>query len=66
MRNLKKHSRGWRLWRLIAVFVACGYAISTVIAYDGNPNGSTSWSSISQITTDSPSLHAQIQSDVAF
>ncbi|MBR6907562.1 hypothetical protein IKN40_03540 [bacterium] len=50
------------MWRLVAVFVLCGYAISSVLAYDI----SNSQSNIKQQQTDSQSLHAQIESDVAF
>ena len=49
------------MWRLVAVFVLCGYAISSVLAYDIN----NSQSNIEQQKTDSQSLHAQIESDVA-
>ena len=49
------------MWRLVAVFVLCGYAISSVLAYDIN---TTKWTETQQ-TTDSQSLHAQIESDVA-
>lgn len=50
------------MWRLVAVFVLCGYAISSVLAYDI----SNTHSNTTQQQTDSQSLHAQIESDVAF
>ena len=50
------------MWRLVAVFVLCWYAISSVLAYDIS---NSQWNSVQQ-TTDSQSLHAQIESDVAF
>jgi hypothetical protein len=63
MRKTLNHSRGWgKMWRLVAVFVLSGYAVSTVLAFDVNPTNSTSM----QQTIDSPSLHTQIESDVAF
>lgn len=49
------------MWRLVAVFVLCWYAVSTVLAYDVNNR----WA-ITQQTSDSQSLHTQIESDVAF
>jgi hypothetical protein len=49
------------MWRLVAVFVLCGYAISSVLAYDA----SYTQSNTMQQNPDSQSLHNQIESDVA-
>jgi hypothetical protein len=49
------------MWRLVAVFVLCGYAISSVLAYDINAVQLNK----AQQQTDSQSLHTQIESDVA-
>jgi hypothetical protein len=49
------------MWRLVAVFLLCGYTISSVLAYDVKYTQSNN----TQQTTDSQSLHAQIESDVA-
>ncbi len=51
------------MWRILVVFVLCGYAISTVLAFDGSKKPAEVESP--QITT-SPSLHTQIESNVAF
>ena len=49
------------MWRLVAVFLLCGYTISSVLAYDVKYTQSNN----AQQTTDSQSLHTQIESDVA-
>lgn len=52
------------MWKILVVFVLCGYAISTVLAFDGSKKPAEVEKP--QITTTSPSLHTQIESNVAF
>lgn len=48
----------------MVVFVLCGYAISTVLAFDGSKKPEEAKQT--QVANTSASLHTQIESNVAF
>lgn len=66
MNNLKQPRGFWGLWRFLVVFVIGGYTLSTVLAFDGQSFKTQKSEGDLQTTTNSPTLHTQIEDNVAF